>query len=532
MRLQIKLMLGISFIILMIGSFFGITYAELVEKSLKKEKGLKALSLAQTLAVDDDIIAAFATSNPAKIIQPIAEEVRQEVNAEFIVIGNKEGIRYSHPKEDRLGKKMIGGDNELAFQGKASVFESIGSLGPSIRGKAPIFNENKEVVGVVSVGYLETDIAKEVRKVKNKILVLTIVILMGGIIAAFLLSQNIKRALFGLEPKEIARMYLEKHTILESIHEGIIAIDKRGHITVVNEKAHKMLNVPLDRKLRGTDIRTVVKNTHLLDVVGTGKAEYDREMFINSEVFVTNRIPIHSNNGYVIGAVASLRNKSELSKVLQELSHMRSYAEGLRAQTHEYSNKMYTLLGLIQLESYKEAIELITDESDVAQEQLSFLMTEIPDHIIAGCILGKYSLASEKKIEFQLDRESSFVDVPTSIGRNELVTIIGNLVNNAFDAVLENHSAQKKKVSLFLTDLGKELIIEVSDNGVGISSEYYHLIFDEGFSTKHSEHNSGLGLRLVKNAVEHLGGTVTFYSELYKGTTFTIAIPKSRGGSG
>jgi len=527
MRLHTKLMLGIFIVIILIGGIFELTFKNIMESNLKHEKGTKALSVAQSISNMPDIQKAFSSRNPSAIIQPIAEKIRKQVGAEFIVIGNRQEIRYSHPDPNRLGQKMVGGDNERVFKGESVISESIGTLGPSLRGKAPIISDGK-VIGVVSVGYLQTDIEKEVAKIRRKIFITTMIILLGGLLAALLISLNIKRAIFGLEPKEIAWMYQEKHAILESIHEGIIAIDTNGRITVVNETAHKILNVPSDVLLRGKKIEDVIENTYLYEVVRTGLAEYDREFTIFGEIFLVNRIPIFNKKDEVIGAVASFRNKSELSNLIQELSHVKAYAEGLRAQTHEYSNRLYTLLGLIQLGSYKEAIDFISREVDVAQGFISFLMKEIPDPIIAGFILGKVSLASELKIYLTIERDSSFRDLPEEISRDTLVTIIGNLVNNAFDAVRENGKVEKR-VSLFLTDLGKDLIIEIEDNGKGINNSIGEKIFQNGFSTKNRQSNSGIGLSLVKEAIAGLGGYITFSSNEGEGTIFTVVIPKHRG---
>ncbi|PFO06852.1 histidine kinase [Bacillus sp. AFS076308] len=527
MRLHTKLMLGISILIIIMGTIIEFTFKHIMESNLKHEIGTKALSVAQTIANMPDIQAAFTLDNPSAHIQPIAENIRKQVGAEFIVVGNRNEIRYSHPNPDRIGQKMVGGDNGMVFKGESVISESTGTLGPSLRGKAPIFSGGK-VIGVVSVGYLQTDIQREVSKLQQKIFVATLIILAGSLIAAILISLNIKRAIFGLEPKEIAWMYQEKHAILESIHEGIIAIDTDSRITVVNETAHSILGVPDDVLLRGKRIETVLENTQLYEVVKSGKAEYDQEIIINGDIYLANRIPIFNKKSEVIGAVASFRNKSELANLLKELSHIKAYAEGLRAQTHEYSNRLYTLLGLIQLGSYKEAIDFISKEVDVAQGFIQFLMKEIPDPIIAGFILGKVSLASELKINLSIDRGSSFKDIPAEINRDMLVTIIGNLVNNAFEAVRECQK-DEKRVSLFLTDLGKELIIEVEDNGVGMESQVQEQIFKPGFSTKKTSSNSGIGLSLAQKAIHELGGYLTFSSTKGEGTIFTVAIPKSRG---
>lgn len=528
MRLHTKLMLGICTLIILMGGIFEVIFINILENNLKQETGEKALSVAQTISLLPEIKQAFRTDHPSVIIQPIAERIRRQIDAEFIVIGDEDETRLSHPNPDLIGKKMVGGDNAEVWDGKSIITESTGTLGPSIRGKSPII-ANEKVIGVVSVGYLQDDIEKEVSSIQRKIVLIISFILIGGLLVAFFISFNIKKAILGLEPKEIAWMFQEKHAILESIHEGIIAIDVHGKITVVNETAHKILHIPKDVMLRGQKIEEVITHTHLLDVVSTARAEYDQEFMIDGEVFLASRIPILNGQGEIIGAVASLRNKSELSNLLQELSHVKAYAEGLRAQTHEYSNRLYTLLGLIQLGSYKEAMDFISKEVDVTQGFLHFLMKEVPDPIIAGFILGKVSLASELKIDFTIDRESSFKDIPSEIDRDLLVTIIGNLINNAFEAVRENER-EEKRVSLFVTDLGKELIIEVEDNGKGMSSEVTELIFRNGFTTKSHQTNSGIGLSLVQEAIDGLGGYITFSTKEGEYTIFTVAIPKDRGG--
>ncbi|MEB2627043.1 sensor histidine kinase [Peribacillus frigoritolerans] len=528
MRLHTKLMLGICTLIILMGGIFEVIFINILENNLKQETGEKALSVAQTISLLPEIKQAFRTDHPSVIIQPIAERIRRQIDAEFIVIGDENETRLSHPNPDLIGKKMVGGDNAEVWDGKSIITESTGTLGPSIRGKSPII-ANEKVIGVVSVGYLQDDIEKEVSSIQRKIILIISFILIGGLLVAFFISFNIKKAILGLEPKEIAWMFQEKHAILESIHEGIIAIDVHGKITIVNETAHKILHIPKDVMLRGQKIEEVITHTHLLDVVSTARAEYDQEFMIDGEVFLASRIPILNGQGEIIGAVASLRNKSELSNLLQELSHVKAYAEGLRAQTHEYSNRLYTLLGLIQLGSYKEAMDFISKEVDVTQGFIHFLMKEVPDPIIAGFILGKVSLASELKIDFTIDRESSFKDIPSEIDRDLLVTIIGNLINNAFEAVRENER-EEKRVSLFVTDLGKELIIEVEDNGKGMSSEVTELIFRNGFTTKSHQTNSGIGLSLVQEAIDGLGGYITFSTKEGEYTIFTVAIPKDRGG--
>ncbi|WP_047758494.1 sensor histidine kinase, partial [Geobacillus sp. ZGt-1] len=238
------------------------------------------------------------------------------------------------------------------------------------------------------------------------------------------------------------------------------------------EKEHSVLGMPILR---------LIPHSRLPEVIRTGRAEYDDEMVLGRETVIANRIPIKDKQGRVIGAVSTFRNKSELYRLTKELSQLRVYADALRAQTHEFSNKLYLISGLIQLESYEEALELITKETNLQQNIIRFVMKEIPDPIIGGLLIGKFNRAHELKITFEIDRESSFRDVPPWIDRDHLVTIIGNLLDNAMEAVLHN-GKEEKRVTIFLTDLGDDLIIEVEDNGLGVDPDVAERIYDRGFS--------------------------------------------------
>lgn len=526
MRLHHKLILLIGSLLFSVVIIMGAIFHDMEVKMIKEQIGQRALTLAETIASTPEVQKAFDSSDPSKIIQPFAENIRKKTGAEFIVVGNREGIRYSHPIPERLGRKMVGGDNGEVLKGKPIISEAVGSLGPSLRGKAPVFNEEKQVIGVVSVGFSISDIEEMTDVYRNRIIWFALLILMVGAFCAMMIAYGVDKALFGLKPKEIGRLYMEKQAILESIREGLIAVNAQGHITMINHTALEFLDLEEGSPVLGKKIFDVVPNSRLLEVIRTGQAEYDQEMMIGENIVVANRLPVCSDDAGVIGAVASFRNKSELYRLTEELSQVKRYAEALRAQTHEYSNKLYMISGLIQLESYQEAIELITRESDIHQNLFQFIMKEIPDPMIGGLLIGKFNRASELKVQLEIDRESSFKDVPHSVDRSSLVTIIGNLIDNAMEATFEN-ALQAKSVKVFFTDLGEDLIIEVEDNGSGISEEEAEHIFDFGFSTK-SKENRGFGLALVKQAIDRLGGYITFDRGDTTGTVFTVAIPKQR----
>ena len=525
MRLQTKLILIIcSFLSIVIISLGSIFYY-IMTTALEDQIGTRALKVAETVAAIPDIRLAFQTSDPSKIIQPIAESIRDKIDAEYIVVGNREGIRFSHPLPERIGKEMVGGDNGPVLEGQSIISKAIGSLGPSLRGKAPIFDDQGKVIGIVSVGFLTKDINSITYAYQSRIELISLIVLVVGLIGSVLIARNVRSSIHGLEPKEIGELYTEKQAILQTIREGIIAVNRDGIITMVNRYALQLLQLPLSAKITGRHIEDVIPNTRLNEVVRTGQAEFDHEMLIGDHDVIVNRVPIVSRKHGVTGAVSSFRSKSELYRLAEELSQVKRFAEALRAQTHEFSNKLYVISGLIQLESYQEAVDLISKESDVHQNWVQFIMTEIPDPMIGGLLIGKFNHAQELKLTFEIDRESSFRDIPVEIDRNLLVTIIGNLIDNAMEAVLAVEDQTKPYVKLFLTDLGEDLIIECEDCGIGIPDELGNAVFEKGFSTKAGEHR-GIGLALVQHAVHKLNGYITFHKNPECGTVFTVAIPK------
>lgn len=502
-----------------------VTFQLMWASSYKSQIGSKALNLAISVASIPELRQAFDDPAPSLAIQPLVEEIRRQTDAEFIVVGNREGIRYSHPIPSRIGQPMVGGDNGPVFEGQSIISEATGTLGLSLRGKTPIYGERGDIIGVVSVGFLIEDINQEAYRFRSAIIAVASVALLMGVAGAAGIAGNIKRSIMGLEPEDIGRLYQEKEAVLESIHEGILAVDHKGVITMVNQNALSLLGTELQTGLIGRPVLDVLPYSTLPDVIRTGIAEFDKEAVVGDNVVVVNRLPVKNRDGKVIGAVASFRNKSELYLLTQQLSQLKQYADGLRAQTHEYSNKLYTISGLIQLESYQEAIEFITRETNSHSDLLRFIVKEIPDPIIGGLLLGKINRAHELKITLVIDEESSFRDVPPSADRNLLVTVLGNLLDNAMEAALNNR--QERFVTVFLTDLGRDLIVEVEDNGPGIPPEWMDKIYIAGFSTKDGE-KRGYGLSLVKRAVDQLGGMLEYHNVPGGGTRFAVAIPKRR----
>jgi len=510
---------------LLLGALVIITWlmvSMLVSSILEEYIGRNALNVSKTVSLTTVVHEGLKNKNSTQI-QLYAESVRKATGARFVVVGDHEGRRYSHPVPERIGKLMVGGDNPRALErGEAYVSKAVGTLGPSMRGKVPIFANSGKVIGVVSVGYLQETVESVTEGYLQRVLLWVFGLFLLGGIGTWLIARNVKQSIFGLEPVEIARLFMERNAILDSIREGVVAINDKGQVTMLDHEAAKILKIPPESGI-GTSIESILPQTRMLEVLKSGEEQFDQEMIIGGIEVIVNRVPIWQN-GRVAGVVSSFRRKDEIDRMAQELTQIQEYSEVLRTQTHEYSNKLHTLAGLIQLGSHQEALDLIGRETSGYQELLGTLAETVPEPLLSAIILGKYNRAQELRINFQLDPESRMIDIPKKINREKIVTILGNLLENALEAAQENTSG-KRMVQLSMTDFGNDLIFEVEDSGSGIEDESVDLSLQHGFTTK-SGTGRGIGLSLVHENLKYLGGHLTVVRSSLGGMRFTIYIPK------
>lgn len=510
---------------LLLGALVSITWlmvSMLVSSILEEYIGRNALNVSKTVSLTTVVHEGLKNKNSTQI-QLYAESVRKATGARFVVVGDHEGRRYSHPVPERIGKLMVGGDNPRALErGEAYVSKAVGTLGPSMRGKVPIFANSGKVIGVVSVGYLQETVESVTEGYLQRVLLWVFGLFLLGGIGTWLIARNVKQSIFGLEPVEIARLFRERNAILDSIREGVVAINDKGQVTMLDHEAAKILKIPPESGI-GISIESILPQTRMLEVLKSGEEQFDQEMIIGGIEVIVNRVPIWQNDR-VAGVVSSFRRKDEIDRMAQELTQIQEYSEVLRTQTHEYSNKLHTLAGLIQLGSHQEALDLIGRETSGYQELLGTLAETVPEPLLSAIILGKYNRAQELRIIFQLDPESRMIDIPKKINREKIVTILGNLLENALEAAQENTSG-KRTVLLSMTDFGNDLIFEVEDSGSGIEDESVDLSLQHGFTTK-SGTGRGIGLSLVHENLKYLGGHLTVVRSSLGGMRFTIYIPK------
>lgn len=513
---------GSVFLAILIGGFIVV---EKISITIEKEIGMRAMAIARTLAQSEVIRNNVGRPDGEEYIQPLAERTRLATGVEYIVIVDMEGIRYSHPVEERIGKKFTDPDLGPALANNEYISSAEGVLGPSVRAFVPVkVDEGTRQVGVVIVGILTPTIGSLLRTIHIQLYYSLGAGLIVGLIGSLYMARKIKSAMFSLEPEEIARLLEEREAVFQAMGEGIIAIDTDSRITIANEEARRIIGKS-DEEITGKYIKDVIPNTPLPEVLETGQAQINREMFLNDTVVLVNRVPIRFK-GEIIGAVSTFQDKTEVNRLAEELTGVKAFVEALRVQNHEHMNKLHTIAGLIQLEKYQQALDYIFELTEEQQEFTRFLTKNIFDSSIAGLLLGKYSRAKELRAELEIDRNTRLKEIPSRLKTGDLVVIIGNLIENALDAV-RGEAPDRRKIYFAMFDNKDCLTINVRDRGPGIPEEKREMIFEQGFTTKGSP-SRGLGLYLVKRYVDLAGGTIFLRCLEEGGAEFNICIPKKQ----
>ncbi len=390
-------------------------------------------------------------------------------------------------------------------------------------------NEKNETIGYVVTGYSDEIVNNSTIDAVLFLLAMTLLGLIVGIFGAIYLAKRIKAVLFGFEPEEIARLLQERNIILDSVREGIININANERITLVNSEAHLLLKqagISDINELFGKSARDLLKRIPLDDIIKEGKTLVDVSAKIGSTVFILTAVPLLEDKT-IIGAVLTFRKKSVVEEMANQLTGFKNYATALRAQTHEFMNKMHVIMGLIDMKAYDELKNFTQEIAYNRQSEVSYVVTRLKDITLSGFILGKISRSRELDIDFSLTDESELhgeLDVPSV---HDVVLIAGNIIENAFDA-LKNFEGERI-VNLSILDFDREIVIVVEDSGPGMSEETRKQIFQRGFSSK-GESGHGFGLYLVQQSINSLNGTITVESAPGEGSTFTVRLPTKKEG--
>ncbi|MGE7666386.1 ATP-binding protein [Ureibacillus composti] len=520
-NLLTQMTLLIIIVILTTAILVGVLFSFMLDDLVEKYMGEQALIVAELAAQNEEIIQAFDDENPSEVIQRISEQIQRTTNADYVTIANRQSIRYSHPDPENIGKPTATSNKPVFEQGKPIIYIGNGISGPAIKAKVPIFNKRGEIIGVSSVGFLNNNIEKEIENYRNKLFQLAIIPLFIGLIGALLIARRLKKLTFGLEPEEISFMFKEKEATLESIPDATITVNRDKKITSMNKRARELFNnesLMIDSVI--TDLRL---NYYIDEVIKSNQSQINKKLLISKNLYVLDTSPI-SGFERVKGVVLTIRPLSEIKQLTNEFSKISEFTEDMRAQNHEFLNKLNTIYGLLTLKEYDRALKIVSNEVSERQDIISFLITSVKDPLIAACLLGKVNRAKELHVQLTIDQDSRLDSVFDEARSNHFVPLIGNIIENAVEAA-RIHSGENAQVKVSFTDLGKDIIFDIEDNGQGIPVELEDLIFQTGFTSKQGD-NHGLGLAIVKNALEVLNGQIYIDTSELGGARFTIVIPQ------
>ena len=498
---------------------------DITEERLHYQVGQRALIQAMQISAMPELVEAVQKRDLARI-KALIDPMRSFSDATYITVGDASGQRLYHVNPDEIGKSMEGGDSDEALI-NAKSYGSVrkGSLGSSLRGKSPIQDATGKVIGIVSVGYTIEQLENWLSLQISSLLIPMAIMLLLLLYCARRFSLHIKKQMLNMEPQQLSQLLIQQSVLFESVFEGLIAIDSGYKITAINQTARRLLNLSQpETTLIGKGINNVIsQETFFYDAPQANKK--DEIVTFNQIKVIASRMAVILNNepqGWVI----SFRSKDDINTLSLQLSQVQQYADNLRAVQHEHRNLISTIAGLLFLKRYDHALDLIQQQSESHQKVIDFIARNFQDNHLAGLLIGKYYRAKELGLELVFD-PACFVDrLPTALSHNEWISIVGNLLDNAYNASLRQPQGSRQIECLINSD-GHEVIIEIADQGCGIDETLRDRIFERGVTSSASK-DHGIGLWLVRSYVEQAGGSIVVENNIPFGTIFTLYIPLTR----
>ncbi len=473
-------------------------------------------AVAVSLAVAPSTATAVREPDPSAVLQPVTELIRSRTGLDFIVVMAPDRTRFTHTDPARIGKPFSG-TIDRALAGATFTETYTGSLGPSIRAVTPVYDDGR-IVALVSAGVTRARVGDQVQAQLPPILAVTTAGLLVAMAGSLLLNRRLRRQTHGLAPRELRRLYEHHEAVLHSIHEGLLVfgagrppgtVAQDDEAEVVNDEARRLLGLP-DGPVRRSDLPVSLRK------IGTGLVR-DEMHVTDDRVLVLNQDSV-TWAGRPLGTVTTIRDHTELQSVLGELESVRGFAESLRAQAHEFGNRLHTMITMVEMGRYAEAVDFATAELELSQALIDRLLATIAEPALAALLLGKVNQAAERGIELTVTPDTA-LDSTAPLTAHEMVTLVGNLIDNALDAATQTTDAW---VEVTVRQDISTLHVQVSDSGPGMSAEMFARASERGYSTKTDHH--GLGLALVSRLVTRRGGTIR--TENTPESTVAVTLPR------
>ncbi|WP_160112565.1 sensor histidine kinase [Salicibibacter kimchii] len=508
----VSIFLLLTFLLLFVWMFL---FARIEIQNVEQEYAQLSRQTANSLAFMPAMAEAIANDEPREA-QEIIEQLRLQADNPIITAASQDGQYVYHPEEEKIGENVDDGQFTSAIVfGSFITEEDEGVFGPAMVTTAPIYEsvgDGEQVVGAITVEYLYEDINAAVFDKLSRLAFVAIFGIAGSIGGALILGKNIRRDTLGMEPAKIAELYREREGMLDSVKEGVVAINKEQHVTLLNPAAQTTLDA-----LHLTTDSTFIDVLGLSETLKNGDIVDDDERMHNGHVLIASRRPLYDGE-QIVGAICSFRDKTDMKQLQETIVQVQGYSDGLRAQAHEFKNKLYVIMGLLQLGNNEEALELIEKETSVSAASMP-LFHAIKDPGVQAILLGKMAKAAEKKVHLWVDENSSLER--TAYPVSDVAIMLGNLLDNAIEAVILELT---KEISVFITDMGNDIVIDVQDSGPGIDRDLLSEIFQKGSSYKGT--GRGFGLSNVLQTAQKYGGDIDVSSPVEGGAVFSLFLPK------
>ncbi|MFI5896654.1 ATP-binding protein [Actinoplanes sp. NPDC051513] len=461
--------------------------------------------IAEAVARAPTVVDAVRRPNPSTVLEPYAESIRHATHTDFIVVMATDRTRFTHPTGSMIGQPFIGTIDD-ALAGGTVTETHTGTLGESVRTVVPVRDEAGNVIALVSVGITTDAINQKLLSRARAVAVPTVLALLLAAAGSWLLNRRLRRQTHGLGPAEMTRMYEYHDAVLHSVREGLVVVDREGRVTLVNDEARRLTSNedPLPPEISA--------------LLTSGDTAADEPVLVGDRVLVANQRQIRSQ-GHVVGTVLTLRDHTELRALTGELDSVRGLTEALRAQAHEAANRLHTVLTMVELGRTDEAVRLATAELAYAQQLTDQVVGALDEPALAALLLGKSAQAAERGVQLIVD-DASRLDGDRLPSR-DLLTVVGNLVDNALEAVAGTDPP--RTVTVLVVEEDGEVLVKVSDSGPGLPARDVRAAFQRGWSTK--ENGRGVGLSLVRQVADRHGGSYTVAERPGGGAVVAIRLP-------
>jgi two-component system, CitB family, sensor kinase len=516
------LQLGIVLVVLVAVSAVSVAQAQ---ASFREVQGRKVIGAAERAAATPAVTQNLLDPALRAPLAAIVDGLRVQADASYALLVGTDRRILTATDPGRVGQLLdLHGSNVL--QGRA--WEGVVTEGGvrSVVAHAPVLETRRDrtvgkTVGFVAVGADIPGFWDSLEGAVPNLLTYLGVATFLGVAGSLLLARRVKRQTLGLEPRAITRLAEHRDTMLHGIKEGVVGLDPQHRVTLVNDEAMRLLDLPADSVGRTLDELGV--DRRLYEVL-TGSTEGpDQIALLGERVLVLNRVPVASR-GRAIGSVTTLRDRTELVSLQRELDVTRTTTDTLRAQAHEFSNQLHTISGLIELEEYHEVVRYVSRLTRSQARLNNKVTAHVEDPSVAALLIAKASQAGEQGVQLRLSDATRLGRVDEQLSA-DLTTVVGNLVDNALDAI--GH-APDGWVTVEIAHENAHVRVIVRDSGPGVAPELAEEVFEHGFTTKAAANGQrGIGLALIRMVCTRRGGQVSVRND--DGAVFTAELPVSEG---